>query len=144
MAQYDIIIKSVAAQQVASVRKVVPTVQEMVNFSFAMGDVLATNQVHLTGPWLHVYHHDDYRKYNLDVETVVPVDNEASVANLALPDGAPIRLVELPAVETMVATIHQVELDNAGPGVCRDWELDRAERLPNWGPLSRNLLTGRW
>ncbi len=109
MANYDVIVKRVNAQQVASVRKVVPTVQGMVNFSFAMGDVLAAKQVQLASPWLHVYYQDDYREADLDVETAVPIHNPAAVAGLSLPDGTPICVRELPAAETMASTVHQGE-----------------------------------
>jgi DNA-binding transcriptional MerR regulator len=107
MAQYDVVLKRVAPQHVASVRKVVPTVQDMVDFSFAMGDVLAAQHVPLAGPWLHVYYQDDYREADLDVETVVPISDAAPVTGLQLPDGTPISVRELPAVETMASTIHQ-------------------------------------
>ncbi len=131
MANYDVIVKRVNAQQVAKVRKVVPTVQDMVNFSFAMGDVLAAKQVQLAGPWLHVYYQDDYREADLDVETAVPIHNPAAVAGLSLPDGTPICVRELPGSRNHGFNRSSRGIKYVGARLCSNRRLDRAERLPN-------------
>jgi DNA-binding transcriptional MerR regulator/effector-binding domain-containing protein len=111
MREYDVVIKRVEAQTVASIRGVVPDVSQLLKWSFEMGDLIKESGVQANGPWLHLYHQSGYQEEGLDVEEALFIDPAS--ANRRKPGHDPrLKVYELPAVETMVSVTHQGDWDN--------------------------------
>jgi effector-binding domain-containing protein len=104
MSKYDVVIKKVEPVKVASVRGVVPTPPEQGPLWGELEGYLAKHNVHTIGPCLTLYHDDEARERDWDIEVCEPIDGE-------LPESSRIKVRTLPAVETVACVIH------AGPFV---------------------------
>lgn len=99
MSKYEVVIKKVEPIRVASVRGVVPTPPEQGPLWGELGDYLAMKNVRPVGVCLALYHDEDTRERDWDIEVCEPID-----ANL--PATERVKIHNLPAVETMACTIH--------------------------------------
>ncbi len=99
MSKYDVVIRKVEPIKVASIRDVVPTPPEQGPLWGELESWLAHHHVHLSGSCLTLYHDDEYKERNWDIEVCQPVSSEL------IPDGR-IQARELPLVENMACTIH--------------------------------------
>jgi DNA-binding transcriptional MerR regulator len=74
---YEIVVKAVPAQVVASIRQVVPAVTDMGYYCQSLYEQLYTalQSRHITPlqPEITVYHNDEYTETDLDVEVMLPV-----------------------------------------------------------------------
>src|SRR5512136_902159 len=68
MPTYDVVIKKVEPQLVASVRGVVPTPPEQGPLWRELGAYLVQRKVNTTGPCLTIYHDPEYKEHDWDVE----------------------------------------------------------------------------
>lgn len=100
MSKYDVLMKSVEAMKVASVRDVVPTPPDQGRLWRELEGYLALNRVRATDACLSLYHDDEYKERDWDIEVCEPVTAD-------VPESARVKVRELPAVETMACTIHQ-------------------------------------
>jgi DNA-binding transcriptional MerR regulator len=99
MSKYEVVIKKVESMRVASVRGVVPTPPEQGPLWGELEGYLATQHVSPVGVCLTLYHDDEARERDWDVEVCEPVETD-------LPESNRIKVRTLPAVETMACTIH--------------------------------------
>lgn len=99
MSKYDVVIKSVGAMKVASVRDVVPTPPEQGRLWNELEGYLAMNHVRASAPCLSLYHDDEYKERDWDIEVCEPIAADVS-------ESARVKVRELPAVATMACTIH--------------------------------------
>jgi effector-binding domain-containing protein len=99
MSKYDVVIKGVEEIKVASVRGVVPTPPEQGVLWQELEEYLAQKQVRPIGACLTLYHDDEYKERDWDVEVCEPIDAD-------LGESQRIRVRTLSAVETLACTIH--------------------------------------
>jgi DNA-binding transcriptional MerR regulator len=102
--QYDVVLKKVAPQTIASLRRTVPTMDEMATLRCAMyTDLyrrLDERDVTPLDPEFALYHNLEYTELDIDMEAAVTVPERAET------DG-PLLVRALPAVETMASVVHQ-------------------------------------
>lgn len=74
---YEIVIKSLEAQMLASIRQIVPHVAEMGYYCRVMYEtlyaILDEHNLSIVGPEITLYHNDEFQETHLDVETALPV-----------------------------------------------------------------------
>jgi DNA-binding transcriptional MerR regulator len=108
MPDYEVTLKPVAAQTVATIREVVPTLEQMPERCSAMFDTIAEWMVQNRlpfGPSLSIYYGDSFTGENIDTECAFVVP-DAQAAQAALPTGEIIvrRLEPLPLAATTIVT----------------------------------------
>jgi DNA-binding transcriptional MerR regulator len=99
MSNYDVVIKSVDAIKVASVRDVVPTPPEQGCLWHELDGYLAMNRVRRAGTCFTLYHDDEYKEREWDLEVCEPISDD-------LKGSRRVTVQELPAVPVMACTIH--------------------------------------
>ena len=99
MPTYEVVIKKVPAQRVASVRGIVPKYSEQGELWSELEAYLAQNSVRATAPCFTRYHDTEYKERDVDAEVCEPID-----ANLR--GNARVKVYDLPAVETMASVVH--------------------------------------
>jgi len=104
MSKYDIVIKKIEPIRVATVRGVVPAPPEQGGLWQELGEYLDSQRVRASAPCFSLYHDDEHREADWDIETCEPITDPLS------PRGN-VKVRTLPAVETMACAIH------AGPFV---------------------------
>ena len=99
MNKYDVVIKKVESVKVASVRGVVPTPPEQGPLWEELGAYLAKGRVRTVGTCFSLYHDDEYKERDWDIEVCELID-----AHPLETERVKVRL--LPAVENMACTVH--------------------------------------
>jgi DNA-binding transcriptional MerR regulator len=112
---YEIVIKSVEAQTIASCRKRVPDLAAMVDYRCAMYRTLyrwlADNDITPQEHELAIYTNAEYVETDIDMELATPVDPR-TLKSTPPPDIITIR--ELPAVDTLASVIHKGDMWDIG------------------------------
>lgn len=115
---YEVVVKSVKAQPVASVRQVVAHASEMNYFCRALYErlyeALRAQRVRPSGPEITIYHAEEYTEVDLDVETAVAVD-EGVVAGPPRLDG--VAFHTLPAAGLCAALIYEGRFAEIQPAI---------------------------
>jgi effector-binding domain-containing protein len=99
MSKYDVVIKSVDEIKVASVRDVVPTPPEQGGLWQELEGYLALQGVRPISACLTLYHDDEYKERDWNIEVCEPID-----VNLSPSERVQVRT--LPPVQTLASTIH--------------------------------------
>ncbi|HLO33306.1 MAG TPA: MerR family transcriptional regulator [Anaerolineales bacterium] len=99
MSKYDVVIKSADEMKIASVRDVVPTPPEQGGLWQELEGYLAMQHIRPIGACFTLYHDDEYKERDWDVEVCEPID-----ADLA--ESKRVKVRALPALETLACTIH--------------------------------------
>jgi DNA-binding transcriptional MerR regulator len=108
VSKYDVVIKSADEIRVASVRDVVPTPPDQGRLWQELGGYLAMNHIRPNGACFTLYHDDEFKERDWDVEVCEQINVELSESTLA-PDasaGERIKVRTLPAVDSLACTIH--------------------------------------
>ena len=100
MSSYEVIIKKIEPQTVASLREVIPTPQDVGKMFEKMFTYVGQQGVRPAGPPSAIWHDPDYHEGDIDTEVVVPIPD-------ALPASNGIKTVQLPGVASMACAIHQ-------------------------------------
>jgi effector-binding domain-containing protein len=98
MSKYDVVIKNVEEVKAASVRDVVPTPPEQGGLWGELEGYLAMNRVRPTGACFTLYHDDEFKERDWDLEVCEPIDVDVSGSQR-------VKVRTLPA-STMACTIH--------------------------------------
>jgi effector-binding domain-containing protein len=99
MSRYDVVIKSADEIKVASVRGVVPTPPEQGMLWEELEGYLAAERVRPVGACFTLYHDDEFKERDWDLEVCEPIDTE--------PGGTQrVKVWSLPAAEALACTIH--------------------------------------
>lgn len=113
--QYEVVIKSVEAQTIASCRRMVPDLNEMQPYRCEMYEALyrwlAANEIVPAEPELAIYYNTEYVEHDIDMELGTPIDRQT--VNAAVPPDT-ITIRELPAVEAMASVIHKGDMWDIG------------------------------
>jgi DNA-binding transcriptional MerR regulator len=99
MSKYDVVIKQVEPLKVAALRGVVPTPPEQGRLWQELEGYLAAQRVQPAGPCLSLYHDDEYKEKDWDIEVCEPI--EASLLETER-----VKLRQLPGVESAACTVH--------------------------------------
>ena len=99
VSKYDVVIKSVDEIRIASVRDIVPTPPEQGSLWRELEGYLALNRVRPVGTCFALYHDDEYRERDWDIEVCEPLVD-------ALDESARVKVRILPTIESMAFTIH--------------------------------------
>jgi DNA-binding transcriptional MerR regulator len=109
--QYEVVIKSVEAQTIASCRRMVPDLSVMQGQRCEMYETLyrwlADNHIEARDPELAIYYNAEFCETSIDMELGTLIDRrQPSDACLA----AGIAIHELPAVETLASVVHKGDI----------------------------------
>jgi DNA-binding transcriptional MerR regulator len=99
MPAYEVVVKKVEPQLVATVRGVVPTPPEQGGLWQKLGAYLSERKASSAGPCFTLYHDVEYKERDLDLEVCEPL-------TAPVPGNERVRVYELPGAERMAATIH--------------------------------------
>ena len=99
MSKYDVVIKKVEPINMASIRGVVPTPPEQGSLWNELEGYLASMNVHPTGACFTLYHDEEHKERDWDIEVCEPIAT-------TLAPGKRVQTRELPAVMMMACTIH--------------------------------------
>jgi effector-binding domain-containing protein len=99
MSKYDVVIKKVEALKVASLRGVVPTPPDQGTMWRELEGYLAMHHVRPSGPCLSLYHDDEHKEKDWDIEVCEPIADDA-------PASKRVAVHMLPSMNTMACTIH--------------------------------------
>ncbi len=104
MSKYDVVIKKVEPIKVASVRGIVPTPPEQGPLWQELGTYLGQQRVQPVGPCFTLYHDEDHKDRDWDVEVCEQISAELAATKR-------VKVYSLPGFETMACVVH------AGPFV---------------------------
>jgi effector-binding domain-containing protein len=107
MSKYDVVIKKVEPMRVASLREVVPTPPDQGRLWKELEGYLAMQRVRPAGPCFSLYHDEEYKERDWDIEVCEPLAEAATASNK-------VKVYELPGVETMACTVHEGPFTSLG------------------------------
>jgi effector-binding domain-containing protein len=107
MSTQEVAVKNIPAQAVASVRDVIPTYSDVGQLFGEVFAYLGRHRITPAGPPIGIYHDQEFREQDADVEVAVPVIG-------SIPEGDRLKERELPAVEEMACIIHQGSYETVG------------------------------
>lgn len=97
---YEVVLRQIAPQMVATIREVVPGTGKAISRLFERVEThVAKHHARQTAPPLMIYHDPDYRENEIDVEVAVPV-------SAVIPGDEQVRVRELAGCSTMACVIH--------------------------------------
>ena len=107
MSTQEVAVKKIPSQAVASVRDVIPTLSDIGQLFGEVFAYLGQHRITPAGPPIGIYHDEEFRERDADVEVAVPVTG-------SIPEGDRMKMRELPAVEQMACIIHQGSYETVG------------------------------
>ncbi len=99
MSSYDVVIKSIEAVKVASVRGVVPAPPEQGGLWNELEGYLAMQRVRPKEACFSLYHDEEHKEGDWDIEVCEPITED-------VPASKRVQVYTLPAVERMACTVH--------------------------------------
>jgi effector-binding domain-containing protein len=99
MSKYDVVIKKIEPIKIASVRGIVPTPPQQGPLWAELEGYLAAQHIRPAGPCFALYHDDEYKEHDWDIEACEPISGELKTSER-------VKVHTLPAVETMASSIH--------------------------------------
>jgi effector-binding domain-containing protein len=99
MSKYDVVIKQVEPLKVLSLRGVVPTPPDQGQLWRELGDYLVKHHIQPSGPCLSLYHDDEYKEKDWDIEVCEPIAGN-------LPETQRVKVRELAGTAAMACVIH--------------------------------------
>jgi effector-binding domain-containing protein len=100
MPTYEVVIKKVEPQTVASLREVIPVPQDVGKMIERLFTHLGQRGVRPAGPPCAIWHDPEYHEGDIDTEVVVAIADALAASN-------GIKTTQLPGVEDMACAIHQ-------------------------------------
>ena len=100
VSKYDVVLKRIEPLKVASVRGVVPTPPEQGVLWEELGQYLGREHARFSGPCITLYHDDEYKERDWDLEVCQPVESDVKEAGR-------VKMRTLPAMEMMACTLHR-------------------------------------
>jgi DNA-binding transcriptional MerR regulator len=107
MSTQEVAVKNIPGQAVASVRDVIPTLSDLGQLFGEIFAYLGQHRITPAGPPIGIYHDQEFREQDVDVEVAVPVAGP-------VPEGDRVKERELPAVEEMACIVHQGGYETVG------------------------------
>ena len=107
MSKYDVVIKKVEPLKVAALRGVVPTPPDQGRLWQELEGHLAAQHVRPAGPCLSLYHDDEYKERDWDIEVCEPIDG-------SLLESGKVKVRQLSGAETAACVVHYGPLVTIG------------------------------
>ena len=107
MSTQEVAIKGIPAQAVASLRDVIPTLSDLGQLFGEMFAYLGQHRITPAGPPIGIYHDEEFRERDADVEVAVPVTG-------SVPEGDRVKKRELQTVEQMACIVHEGSYETVG------------------------------
>lgn len=101
----EVVIKSIEAQPILSIRQVIPTSQYVEDLLRESAMVVMGNQVQLTSPPMTIFHDSEFKEIDMDVEIAFPVSPKHQI-EYPLEDGRSLKIRELEAVPSVAVAVH--------------------------------------
>lgn len=140
MPSQEVVLKTIETQHVLAIREVVPTPSAV---GTLMGEAfmgLMGAGVAVSGPPMGIFHDEEFRPANLDVEIAFPVG--ADVTNdVALSGGRTIHVKELAAIQTAACIVHSGSYDKLDETYSAISQWVAANRYRLAGPSREVYLT---
>jgi effector-binding domain-containing protein len=123
MSKYDVVIKKVDEIKTASVRDVVPTPPEQGGLWGELEGYLAMHRVHPVGACFTLYHDDEFKERDWDLEVCEPIDVNVG-------ESRRVKVQTLPA-STMACTLHNGPFTTIGEAynAIGKWITDNGYRI---------------
>lgn len=123
MSKYDVVIKQVEEVRTASVRGMVPTPPEQGGLWGELEGYLAMHRVRPTGACFTLYHDDEFKERDWDLEVCEPIDAEVT-------ESRRVKVHTLPA-STMACTVHNGPFTTIGEAynAIGKWITDNGYRI---------------
>jgi effector-binding domain-containing protein len=108
MPDYQVVIKKVEPQTIASIRAVLPTYGDLGQLYGEIFGYLGSQGItRPAGPTLFICHDTEYKEKDVDIEAGVPIAT-------AIPDSGRVKIYELPGLEQAACTIYQGPYEGIG------------------------------
>ena len=107
MSTQEVVLRKIPVQAVASVRDVIPTYSDIGQLFGEVFAYLGRHGISPAGPPIGIYHDEEVRERDVDVEVAVPVTGP-------VPEGDRVKGRELPAVEEMACIVHEGSYETVG------------------------------
>ena len=137
---YEIVVKSLEAQTIGSIRQIVPHVAQMPYYCQALYEqlyaTLSRHKITAVDVEVTLYHNDEFRETDLDVEVALPV----APTTQPIPDQLTVR--ELPAVELAAAVIYEGPIREITPAILALLSYIGRHNHIIAGPLREHHLSG--
>lgn len=138
LSDYEVVLKQVEPQMIASARITVPRITDMIPYRGALYtevyNWLRQNHTKSRELELAVYHNPEYTEQDIDLEVAVTVE-KASLKSIVPPILGRVNIRQLPAVETMASVIHNGKFRDAGLAMIE---------LFNWMGINGYSSSGAW
>lgn len=123
MSKYDVVIKKVDEMKTASVRDVVPTPPEQGGLWGELEGYLAMNRVRPNGACFTLYHDDEFKERDWDLEVCEPIDVDVT-------ESTRVKVRTLPA-STLACTLHNGPFTTIGEAynAIGKWITDNGYRI---------------
>jgi effector-binding domain-containing protein len=107
MPSHEVALKQIPSQPVVSVRDTVPTLTDLGQLFGEVFAYLGQHRVNPIGPPIGIYHDEEFRERDADVEVAVPVAG-------TVPEGDRVKAYKLPAVDEMACLVHEGGYESIG------------------------------
>jgi effector-binding domain-containing protein len=109
MPDYDVVIKKIEAQTVASVRDILPAYSDVSRLYKDLYSYLGRKRAKFNGPPMVILHDGEYREKDADVEAAIPVAGNIQGSER-------VKVQELPAVDQAACVVYKGPYENIGQG----------------------------
>lgn len=106
MPEQEIILKTVEPQHVLSIREVVPTHVYVGTLMLKATMAISSKGVTLISPPYTIFHDDEFKQTNMDIEIVLPVDKNVT-SNIEMYDNSQLSVRETENVPLVASLIHR-------------------------------------
>ncbi len=141
--QYEVALKRLESQMVASVRSVLPgfeaAPQHWEKLSREIEDYLKEKDIRLEGPWFTLYHDPEYTERNVDVEVAVGIES-IGPRRLAEKEDRRVAVRRLPAIESAASALHTGSFDTIHQAYAAVFEWVESHGFRVHGPLREVYL----
>ncbi|MFN8376618.1 MAG: MerR family transcriptional regulator [Anaerolineae bacterium] len=110
MPAQDVVLKAVEPQHILSIREIVPTPMHVGALLAEAAQAIMSKGIAAIAPPFTVYHDDEFKPADMDIEIVLPVDKSVT-ANVALDGGRWLVAREMPALPQVASIIHNGTYD---------------------------------
>ncbi len=139
---YEVVLKKTELQSIASLRRVVPTMDEMAPMRCAMYTELYQQLTHQhiepLEPEFALYHGTEFTEVDIDMEAAVSIEGDTSG-----PTGESLLVRALPAVETMASVVHTGRFMDVCDAIVALYAWVGSNRQTAAGPYREIHLFGR-
>lgn len=110
MPEKDVVVKTIEAQHVLAIRQIAPMPADVGNFLGEACGAAVMKGVQPIAPPYTVFHDEEFKAADLDVETVIPVDSSVT-QGVDLEGGRKIVVKQMPAVPSAACIVHTGSFD---------------------------------